>query len=389
MTETRNDNVSSAALRSYALRGLQRTAKVSIGPMLRSEVSHDDPLARSDTVQMTLEAFMNSREEDAKSFLASFLHLTPDDRVLALARLEAHEETSCVAGASAGTERSDARKQAATSAEVRQRLRNHEVQATQLALTERHTADVLQRTVDVPLLEIHQRPFKNRQMHLDGAPHAVTAKMQSCAACSGEEEGLETVELEEGTRTGNLQAFVDTGVMEVSTNFDNFFDTTASPRAAMLDLQDEARDSLPLPSAECTLPTLDSILGLDAEGMLDPPTPPLEKVCLLPRTAACEPGVKPSEPEMPPASRRESGAPSLTSSMTSIALPGLEDASSNADTPEVVSRCTCSADFFAKIHEAIVEGDGCVEAFGLDPLFDYDIDLLGEALRAGTRWRQE
>ncbi|KAG5465181.1 hypothetical protein LSCM4_00634 [Leishmania orientalis] len=389
MAETGHNDVSSAALPSYAVRGLERTAKVSVGPMPRQEVSHDDPLVRSDTVQMTLEAFMNSREEDAVSFLASFLQLTPDDRVLALARLEAHEEASCVAGAAAGKERSDACKQAATLAEVRQRLRNHEAPAKQLELAECHTEDVLQRTVDMPFLEIHQRPCQNRQMRLDGAPHAVSAKVQCSTACSGEEEGLETIELEEGTRTGGLQAFVDTGVVEVTTNFDNFFDTTATPRAAVGDLQDEARDSLPLLSAECTLPTLDNILGLDAEEVLDPSTPPLEKVGLSRRTAACEPGVKPSEPEMRRASRRESGAPSLTSSMASMALPGLEDASLNVGTPEEVSRCTYSTDFFAKIHEVIAEGDGCVEAFALDPLFDYDIDLLGKALRAGTRWRQE
>ncbi|KAG5489761.1 hypothetical protein GH5_00642 [Leishmania sp. Ghana 2012 LV757] len=389
MAETGDDDVSRAALRSYAVRGLERTAKVSVGPMPRPEVSHDDPLARSDTVQMTLEAFMNSREEDAVSFLASFLQLTPDDRVFALARLEAHEETSCVAGAAAGKERSDASRQAATFAEVRQRLRNHEVQPKQLALTERHTGDVLQRTVDVPFLEIHQCPCQNRQMRLDGATHAVTAKVQCSAACSGEEEGLETIELEEGTRTGNLQAFVDTGVIEMSTNFDNFFDTTATPRAAVGDIQDEARDSLPFLSAQSTLPTLDNILGLDAEEVLNPTTPPIEKVCLSRRTAAREPGVKPSEPEMGPASIRESGAPSLTSSMASMSLPGLEDASLNVGTSEEVSRCTYSTDFFAKIHEVIAEGDGCVEAFALDPLFDYDIDLLGEALRAGTRWRQE
>ncbi|KAG5464443.1 hypothetical protein LSCM1_00630 [Leishmania martiniquensis] len=389
MSEAEHSRVSSAALRFYAAQRLERAWELPVGLVPRPGVVHSDPLAPRDTVQATLEAFMNSREENAVSFVASFLQLTQDDRVTALARLEDEEGTRSAFSTIAAKERSDPSKLAVAVAELRQRLQGHEVRAEQCALAERQPSSTAPRNAEGPYSVIHQRPFNKGHRLCDGTASAETVEAQSAAAWNGGEEEVETIALEEGTRTGSLLAFLRTGAMDVPTSFDNFFDTAAAPRAAMGNLPEKARDLLSVHPAPGTLPTLDSILGLDTEEPVDPTAPSCEKMCCWRTTAASEIDVTLHAPEQRPLRRGGSTVSSLTSSAESVELPGLEDASLSKDAHGKASLSAYRTDVFAQMQEVIEYCDSCVEAFVLDPLFDYDADLLGEAFCSGARWRQE
>ncbi|CAC9552845.1 hypothetical protein conserved [Leishmania donovani] len=389
MTEPACSNPVRAALRFYAAQGTEGTADSAADPTHQLAVAHSAPSPSADAMQAALEAFINSREEDAVSFVAGFLHLTPSDRVTALAKLEAREEVSPAGDAAAGNELSETRMPAATCAEQLRRLQQHELQAKQLALVERLSGEAQKANHDYHSVKTRTHSFASGQRPLDDDTSAAPAGVKSSPTRNGDAEGLETIELDEGTRTGILVAFIDTGVTEVSTHFDNFFDVAATPLAPLVSAQGEARDGVPTPSAPRILPTLDKILGLDTEEVEDPTKPPSGKSCLSQTADASDTGALMNAFEHRPQSRRERDVSSPTSSIESVALPGLEDACVNLDGPREASRDTENVEFVSKLHEVIAERDNCVQPFTLDPLFDYDADILGEAFCTGAAWRSD
>ncbi|GET93694.1 hypothetical protein, conserved [Leishmania tarentolae] len=376
MAEPAYSNISGAVSRFYAVQRTEgTTAALSVDPVQQLSVAHDNPSPVSDTMEAALEAFMNSPEEDAVSFVEGFLHLTSGDRVTALAKLENHGEPSPDGNAVAGNPLWEATIPAATRAELQGRLRRHEAQAHQLALAESHTGDEQRSNNDC-------RPLQ------DGMP-AEAATGGSSVTWNGDVEGLETIEWAEGTRTGVLIAFMDRGVKEVSTHFDNFFDTDASPNTPFASAQNEEWASVPPPSVTGILPTLDKILGLDTEEGEDATTPPSRKACLLQTADATDSGALLNELEQQAHSRSESNSSSLTSSVESVALPGLEDICVDSEATRKSSGGIEHIDVFAQLHEVIAECDNCVQPFTLDPLFDYDAEILGETFLSGAAWRQE
>lgn len=389
MTEPACSNTSRAALRFYAAQRTEGASELAVDPAQQVAVAHYDLSPSADAMQAALEVFMNSHEEDAVSFVAGFLHLTPSDRVTALAKLEGHGEVSPAGDAAAGNELSETRMTAATWAELRRRLQQHELQTHQLALAECHSGDAQKANQDWHSLKTRTQSFESGQRPLDADTLPAPADVQSSPTRNGDAEELETIELEESTRTGILVAFIDKGVAEVSTHFDNFFDAAATPRAPVDSAQGETRDGVPTPSAPRILPTLDTILGLNTEEVEVPTTPPSGKSCVSQTADAGDTGALPNAFEHRPRSRGESDVSSPTSSVESVALPGVEDPCVNLDDPCEATRDTQNVDLATKLYEVIAESDNCVQPFTLDPFFDYDADILGKAFRSGAAWRRD
>ncbi|CAG9584150.1 conserved hypothetical protein [Leishmania major strain Friedlin] len=389
MTEPAYSHTSRAVLRFRAAQATEDAADSAVDPAQQLAVAHYDSSPSADATQAALEAFTNSREEDAVSFVAGFLHLTPSDRVTALAKLEAHGEVPPAGGAAAGNKLLETRMPAATCPELRRRLQQHELQAQQLALADRLSGKAEKVTHDWHSVKTRTHSFESGQGSLDDGTSAAPADVPSSPTRNRDAEGLETIELEESTRTGVLVAFIDKGVAEVSTRFDNFFDAAASPLASLDSAQGETRDGVPTPSAPHILPTLDEILGLNTEEAEDPTTPPSMKSCFSQTADAGDTGALLNAFEHRPQRRCESDVSSPTSSVESVALPGLEDARVNLDGPREASRDTENVEFVSKLHDVIAERDNCVQPFTLDPLFDYDADILGEAFRTGAAWRSD
>ncbi|KAG5490754.1 hypothetical protein JKF63_00876 [Porcisia hertigi] len=370
---------------SYAGKHSGRSERDSVSFMEPQAVLHQDPSSSSNAVQGALEAFVNSREEDAVSFVSSFLHLTPNDRVNALAKLEAHQELPPPVNAEAGDVGWQNPRPAASFTELHQRLQRHEAQVRRRALEEVHSRDVEEERSE-PLSSIKSpKQISTRRWPLNAKLQATSADAKPWVTAHGEEEELEIVKLGDETRTGNIVAFVEGYATEVPTSFDNFVDTAA----ASCTLQDDSDVSVPIPLSRGSLPTLDEILSVDDNKTQKKAEVPLES----PRSSqtgapsVTEATLKtleqhPHSPSGSTASRR--------SSVDSFALPGLlEDAPVNFQLHYDVFPDTPNTGLLAELKEVIAEENNCVEPFTLDPLFDYDADVLGKAFRAGTAWRRE
>ncbi|XQJ32067.1 hypothetical protein NXY56_008192 [Leishmania guyanensis] len=392
MTEPGHSSSSSSssdALRFHAAHRTEVATKLLVDPVPHQAVVRSDSSSSPDAGQATLEAFMNSYEEDAVSFIASFLHLTHNDRVTALAKLEGYEESPSAVDAAAGNAVPRACKSGAPSADLRQPLQQHELLAAQRALAERHTAHVQEKYAKLLSLARPTHRYESELQSLDKAISPASVGVSYAAVCVAEKEGLETIQLEDGTRTGNLVAFLDKGMTEVLTNFDNFFEMDAPPPRALFGVPEEPRGDLPTPSSQLPLPTLDEILTVDAEEVEEPATSLSGQSRLSPTPCARDTGVTSDALEERSPSGRESCASSMTSAEESVALPGLQDSCVNLGTPDETFRETYNADFLAQLQEVFSEEDNYVQSFALDPFFNYDADLLGEAFRAGAAWRQD
>ncbi|CAJ1013103.1 hypothetical protein Q4I28_008416 [Leishmania naiffi] len=389
MTEPEHSSSSSDALRLHAAHRTEVATKLSVDPVPHQAVVRSDSSSSPDAGQATLEAFMNSCEEDAVSFIESFLHLTHNDRVTALAKLEGYEESPSAVGAAAGNAMPWTCKSGAPSADLRQPLQQHELLAAQRALAERHAAHVQEKSAKLLPLARPTHRHESELQSLDKAISQASVGVSPAAVCVAEKEGLETIQLEEGTRTGNLVAFLDKGMTEVLTNFDNFFEMDAPPPRVLFGVSDEPRGGLPAPSSPLPLPTLDEILAVDAEEVEVPATSLSEQPRLSQTPCARDTGVTSDALEEGSPSGRESYASSMTSAVESVALPGLQDSCVNLGTSDKTFRGTYNADFLAQLQEVFSEEDNYVQSFALDPFFNYDADLLGEAFRAGAAWRQD
>lgn len=367
------------------------------------------PHVREDAVDSldSLAAFLNSREESAVELLAGFTQLTPQDKLKALAQLEgaALSNASDAAEPGNGEHKANTRhvtpKPVADYAELHRRLQEQErqQQRTQQQPARRHVDE-------------HNMPQPFTTQSTSGAVnHDVTA-------CVNNDDDLETLELGDGTRTGNLVVFFEQGVADVSTSFDNYFGVAAESISAArvggthscelpssaVPTSSPAVTTAPMHNAQSALLTLDEILALDSEGE--------QELGMAQKTSASSPQAHtPENEEATPAPHTESGlevsgdqvsgrrASSSTSSsltdVSSVALPGLDDLedgyAEHASTPPDSKRANISAidaDLAAHLHQVIAEHDDCVQTFALDPLFDYDADVLGEAFRSEKTWRQ-
>lgn len=336
-----------------------------------------------------LEAFLNSREEDAVDMLAFFTHLTEQDKTKALEKLEG--------GVSENDEdikekRKGASKPVAQYGELRRRLQERERQQQQQAkqFTTRH-------------VDVNDPRSNSSNQHTN--VHA--AKTSPGGDVSHDD--LEVVELEEGTHTGNLVAFFDKGVTDVPTSFDNFFgteseashrhDRTAAPTATTV-ASPPVLEAKAVGGAASSPFSLDELLAVEEA---------VESSVAV-RDAACT-----TPPSSPTAAKVDgtAAASSASSEVGSVELPGLEDeedekevrgeevsdnATENAGrsspaTQHVVEVGEKAAQVFAAevaegLHAVIAEHNDCVQSFALDPLFDYDADVLGEAFRSGREWRR-
>lgn len=386
----------SAAARFYAAQRGDDSARLQTEETPWSARVHGDPSL--DAVHAVLEAFLNSREEDAVSFVSGFLQLTPHDRLAALAKLEGADKlrsrsSNSSGSAGGGAETAAPRGPVSDYGELRNRLQlegQRAEQRAQRSCTSRGSSSSL---CSSPAAARHHR-------HGAATPGAPARPLDS------EAEDLETVEVGEGTRTGNLVAFFDRGVTSVPTNFDNFFaaaltaarsvddiitigsDTTATE----LEVEPET-SSTPAPPSQrqptASLPTLDEILGLDSDETDD--ASPVARVA---PSAPAAPNVHEQschEAENESAGGVEVDAWSVASSSSegSVDLPGLEAASAAPGPGAPAASGERNANVAAELQEVIAAPDDCVQTFHLDPLFDYDADALGAAARAGKAWREE
>ncbi|KPA81742.1 hypothetical protein ABB37_04032 [Leptomonas pyrrhocoris] len=366
-------------------------------------LSASAPFAQ-DAALDSLEAFLNSREEDALELLATFTQLTEQDKVKALAQLEGEVPSEDGGNKSdpSGASNTPARKPAASYAEVRRRLQERE--------RERQRAEQQQQ---------QQRGKETSVRYVDasnGVSYADTV-FTHCAGNPGcveaEEDVLVTVELGEGTHTGNLVAFFDSGVTDVSTSFDNFFTETAAvvaPAACGGAVHSTGTPTFSpctssriVPTASCAPLTLDEILAVDCEGERADSLPKITASKAFAHRAAEAPQAEIGTEAVDEGHDNGRGASASTSSssssslsdVSSVSLPGLHDSDDThvegVRTQHIAEKTKAEAlrfELAADLHEVIAEHDDCVQPFALDPLFDYDADIFGEAFRTERAWRQ-
>jgi hypothetical protein len=356
----------------------------------------------------SLEAFMNSREEDALGLLSTFTQLTVQDKLKALQQVEggAFSESdddgasaNSAAPGNAGKRTANAKKNCANSAVLRRRLLEREREHRRLKLQQTKKAE---RHVDVHNIESAD------------AARPMLSMAHIASVSDADNDGLETMVLEEGTHTGNLVAFFDKGVTDVSTTFDNFFEPIADVAEAAHGMtMSKAAPPPPQPvrpSSSAAMLTLDNILAIDSkeedgEREGDAPRdvvthsspPPCESGMTAPTAeeSSEEAVVRRSVHRATSSSSASSPDSSSTSSGGSMVLPGLDD--SDVDiaqegamrpTRETQRKEATSLDVTADLQQVIAEHDDCVQTFALDPLFDYDADVVGEAFRTAKMWRQ-
>ncbi|KAK7201587.1 hypothetical protein NESM_000223100 [Novymonas esmeraldas] len=379
----------------------QRTAstvsEATSVPAQRRHVTHADPSSASgplasDTVEAALEAFMNSREEGALEFVAGFLQLSSADKEAALAQIEGTDDDG-----HAAEELCESVPQSempvSAHADLRRRLQLHELQTQQAAQAQHRAPGVLHSRAEAPppASRVHRGARRVSRSAGIGAAAAAAGATDGGAAAplwTGEIAGdeLETVEVGEGTHTGNLVTFFNKGVTEVSTSFDNFVDfdvgRCAPLRGSGAEDPIDAAPQVPVPHTHLTLDEILSVDGVDAEdvspsrieGPRVPVTQPTEE------TLSCA--------DLEPHKRRDSDAWSVASSAESVELPGLEDAQGGVDCQSIPSQPRARLmDVTAQLHDVVEEPDDCVQSFTLDPLFDYDADLFGAAFLSGKKWR--
>ncbi|KPI90546.1 hypothetical protein ABL78_0306 [Leptomonas seymouri] len=353
-----------------------------------SSTPSDPPYTASsfskDATLDSLEAFLNSHEENALELLATFTQLTEQDKVKTLAQIEGEAPSTDDNNDPSQKSNIASKMPVAKYGELRLRLQE-EVRKHRKTAPAQHV-DVYS---NVPQIGT------GRNNH---------AGLPPCAEV--EDAELETVELEEGTHTGNLVAFFDKGITEVSTSFDCFFGEAAAeavPAACSVeDHNTGVSVSPPLsstfnaPGASFELLTLDEILAVDGkEGSAVPfqSTAPEARACPAEEVHANREN---SSRAVDEDQGRESDASSFSlSDVSSVVLPGLDghdDVNAEAlraqHSARKAEREALSSEVAAGLHEVIAEHDDCVQAFALDPLFDYNADIFGEAFRTGKAWRQ-